>query len=364
MTEASSSSLRRVELVLGDRAEVAEHVREVDAERARVGAHALLLGEHGRVVLGLLEDPQRDPLLHVGGDRDGLVRRAVPAGAGDAALVAAGDQPGLDLPWSAATTARATRATQLVARAVVELAEQRAVERDHPGGAVGDQRAAHGVDDQAARAAARRSRAPTARPPGPGSLAADDLEVVEPGEEGREQREHQRLDDDQPQPPASSSWVEPSRRRRDACRGRLESGRGRRITTGSTNGVSSTSQSTATAITCSSPPMPTSRSPSSSPLSAKTEVPRKDDAATVATTTPALGRRSWRTRPATYPTRTRASAQRPATWSAGGARSSSDAADEAEGIANCGPRVSAGADDDEQGEVGHDAVPRRRAGRR
>ena len=56
--------------------------------------------------------------------------------------------------------------------------------------------------------------------------------------------------------------------------------------------------------------MPSEVSPTTIPLSAKTDVPTKEDAATVATTVVAFGRPSWRTRPATYPTRTRASAQR------------------------------------------------------
>ena len=82
-----------VELVLGDRAEVAEQVRGVDAVRLGVGAHRLLGGHHGGVVLGLLEDPQRDLLLDVGGDRDRLVGRAVPARAADTAGVTAVQQP-------------------------------------------------------------------------------------------------------------------------------------------------------------------------------------------------------------------------------------------------------------------------------
>ena len=222
--------LRRIELVLGDRAEVAEHVREVDAVGARVGADALLLGEHGGVVLGLLEDLQRDPLLHVGGDRDRLEGRAVPAGAGDAPLVTAGDQPGLDLLGRQRHGAR-DPGDQLVAGAVVELVEHRAVQRDHPRAAVGDQRAAHRVDDQAAGRLlddlAHRLRRRLRLVVG----AADDLQVVEPHEQGREQREDERLDDHEPQPPgraprlggrAGSSPITPAPR---PC-GRARSGRG------------------------------------------------------------------------------------------------------------------------------------------
>ena len=93
MTDVSPSRCASSYSSDGDRAEVAEHVGQVDPERPRVGAHALLLGEHRRVVLGLLEDPQRHGLADVGGDRHRLVRRAVPAQPEHAAVVAAGDQP-------------------------------------------------------------------------------------------------------------------------------------------------------------------------------------------------------------------------------------------------------------------------------
>ena len=72
--------VRLVELALGDRAEIAEHVRPVDAVRRGVGAHALLLRQHPGVVLGLLQHLDRDLLLHVASHRDRLVGRAVPAG--------------------------------------------------------------------------------------------------------------------------------------------------------------------------------------------------------------------------------------------------------------------------------------------
>src|SRR4029453_4179003 len=66
-------------------------------------------------------------------------------------------------------------------------------------------------------------------------------------------------------------------------------------------------------------------------------VPTNDDAATVTITAVAVGRTSWRTRPATYPTITSASAQRPATWSAGGARSRRTPATNARTAGNGGP---------------------------
>ena len=70
-----------VELLDGDRAEVAEHVRGVDAVRRGVGADALRLDQHRREVLALLHDRDRDLLTDVLGDRHRLVGRAVPAGA-------------------------------------------------------------------------------------------------------------------------------------------------------------------------------------------------------------------------------------------------------------------------------------------
>ena len=56
------SSLAWSSSSVGDRAEVAEQVRGVDAVRRRVGAHVLRLGEHRREVLALLHDRDRDLL--------------------------------------------------------------------------------------------------------------------------------------------------------------------------------------------------------------------------------------------------------------------------------------------------------------
>ena len=202
MTEASPASLRHVVLVGGDRAEVAQHVGQVDPERPRVAAHALLLGQHGRVVLGLLEDPQGDGLADVGGDGHGLVRRPVPA---DADLAARRHRT---TPASGGSAAGCIvehvrpAAYHDLGAVLAELAEQGAVDADDPRRAVGHERAALVVDDQAALGldddVAQRLRGSA----GVVGLAADDLEVVEPGEQGGEQREHQDLDDEHPQPAA------------------------------------------------------------------------------------------------------------------------------------------------------------------
>ncbi len=200
-----------VVLVLGDRAEVAEHVREVDAERARVGADVLLLGEHARVVLGLLEHAQCDVLRDVGGDRHRLVGRAVPADVADAAGVAARDEAGLDVLGGGVDDHR-DPADQLGALVLLELAEQGAVDRDHPGRAVGDERAALAVDDEAALRLHDDVADRLVGGLGLVGLAADDLEVVEPHEERREQGEDERLHDDEPQPaPAGPVGVRCSR---------------------------------------------------------------------------------------------------------------------------------------------------------
>src|SRR6478735_748621 len=328
-----------VELVLGDRAEVAQHVREVDAVRRRVGAHALLLGDDAREVLGLLEDPQGDGLLHVGRDRDGLVGRAVPAHAGLGALVPAGDQVAPD-PGGRDADHVGDPPDQHGLLVVGELVDDVAVDRDHPGRAVGDQRPTHVVDDQAALRLHDDLAHGLRGGLGVVLVALGDLEVVQPREQGREQRERQHLDADEAEP----SGARPLTRVVGGHQARDRSGSSRRnisITGGSTNGVSTTSQTTLRITVCSRSGMPRAGSLRMSPVSAKTEVPTNDDAATVATTVPAVGRPSRRTRPATYPTTARASAQRPATWSAGGARSRARPAAKPRTAANCGPRVSA-----------------------
>ncbi len=187
-----------LELTGGDRAEVAEHVSAVDAVRRGVGAHAVLLGQHAGVLLSLLQQLDRDPLRDVAGHRDRLVGRAVPAGAADRAGLAAEDHPVLDrldrLPHDAGELAHGG-----VADRAVELAEQGAVDGDHPAAAVGHQRAAHVVDDQATGGL---DDDVADRLVGGGGLVAvtvEDLHVPQAREEGEEQREHQCLDHEEAQ---------------------------------------------------------------------------------------------------------------------------------------------------------------------
>ena len=105
--------------------------------------------------------------------------------------------------------------------------------------------------------------------------------------------------------------------------------------------------------------MPTSRSPSTSPLSAKTEVPRNDDAATVATTTAAGARAHVLADPAgDVPDQQQR--QRPAAGDVVGRRGEveQDPGRRSRGrLANCGPRVSAAPTTTSRHEVGDDAVP-------
>jgi hypothetical protein len=74
--------LRLLDLLVGDRREVAEDLGGVGLARARVAAHGLGLGGDAGEVLGALAD--LEGLLGGGlvGDGDGLVGRAVPAGLG------------------------------------------------------------------------------------------------------------------------------------------------------------------------------------------------------------------------------------------------------------------------------------------
>ena len=191
----------RVVLLLGDGAEVAEHVGEVDAERLGVGADALLLGDHRGVVLRLLEDPQGDPLGHVACDRHGLEGRPVPAHARDAALLAAGDELLAD-PARRAVDGVGEPLDELVLLGGREALEQGAVDGDDPRHPVGDQRPALGVDDQAALGLDHDLAHRLVGGLRGVGVAADDLEVVEAHEERREEAEDQCLDDQQPQPAA------------------------------------------------------------------------------------------------------------------------------------------------------------------
>ena len=110
----------------------------IDAVGVRIGTDGLLLREHARVVLGLLEDRERDLLLDVGGHGDGLVLGAVPVGQLLLDLLLAHVDDGPD------------PVQQRGAVGLVQLVEHGPVDADHPGGAVGHQRDALVVDDQPA----------------------------------------------------------------------------------------------------------------------------------------------------------------------------------------------------------------------
>ena len=193
--------LRLVVLLAGDRAEVAEQVRGVDAVRRRVGAQALLLGGHAREVLGLLEHPQRHRLGHVDRDRHRLERRPVPAVPLHGLVVAARREQPVD-PRHRHVGHPRDAVQQRALLVVRQLGQGAAVDRDHPRGAVRDQRPALVVDDQPALRLdddlADRLRGGL----GGVLVTADDLQVVEPDQQRREQREHQRLDHHQPEPAA------------------------------------------------------------------------------------------------------------------------------------------------------------------
>ena len=303
----------------------------------RVGAHALLLGEHRRVVLGLLEDPQGDA---AGARR----RRSAPAGRASRSSRSPRTLPGSpqslsrarDPSGPAARPPRATRSSSR-SRSVLGQSGRARCGRSRSPRRCGWRPAGGPWRRRSGRArAARRSRAPTATRPAPGSLAAaDDLEVVEPDEQGGEQREHERLDHDQAQPAALGPTLGGARTgvrirprpgpARAAAPAPASAGAARAGVSGDVPDDADQRPPGAARGT------PTPRSPSSS--AAEREDRRADERATPRpchSSDRRSGGASWRTRPATYPTTTRASAQRPATWSAGGARSSGQAGDEAE----------------------------------
>ena len=183
-------ALGPLELTGRDRAEIADDVGEVHAVRPRVGALALLLGDDGRVVLRLLQDPQGDGLPDVGGHRHRLVGRAVPGG-----------QRVLDLPPRGGDRV-CEPAQRHGALAVGQPGQQGAVDGDLPGGAVGHQRPALVVDDEPALRLDHHLTQRLGRRRLPVGVARDDLEVVKPREQGGEEREDEHADDDQAQPRA------------------------------------------------------------------------------------------------------------------------------------------------------------------
>ncbi len=344
LTELVAVVLGGVELVLGDRAEVAEQVGGVDAEGLRVGAHALLVDDDAREVLGLLAHPLGAVLAEV-------LARPAPAGTATRSSTRRARQPSspqvtsfFSMRFGVTVDRPGRRGAAGSLRCLGgQLAEHGAVERDDPGQPVGDERAALVVDDQAAG----RLHDDLAHRLGGGAalvlVAADDLEVVEPDEERREQREHQGLDHDQAQRAAAAA-VGP-RLAGAAVIGRelrrLEAGQRPCRRRAATNAASARSQTTPTSTTSSRSGTPLAGSCEQQPGEREdrgAEEGAGRDRGEGRRPTPAGA--SWRTRPATYPTTSRASAQRPATWSAGGARSSSSPAPKPSTMPKWAPRAS------------------------
>ncbi len=243
--------LRLVELLLGDRAQVAQQVGGVDAVRRGIGAHGLLLDEHRREVLALLHDRDRDLLPDVLGHRHRLVGRPVPAGARLRAALTA-QQGALADRLGRASDRAGQPPQQRVLLPLGHLGQHGAVDADHPGSAAGHQRTSHVVDDQSARRLHDELAHRLLGRLRLVGLAAEHLEIPQPGEEGDEQREHQGLDHDQsqatfgqaarPHPTGPGGPATPrvgSGHQKASWCGWMR--RNSRITGGSTNGVSRTS---------------------------------------------------------------------------------------------------------------------------
>ncbi len=135
---------------------------------------------------------------------------------------------------------------QTILLVLVQLVQQRAVDGDRPGVAVGDQWAAHRVHDQAAGRLHDELADRLLRGLCLVGLAAEDLEVPQPAEQGEEQREHQGLHHHQAEP-APALAGRPDQAGPGATRGHqyaTSCGRIRRnsrISSGSTKGVTRTS---------------------------------------------------------------------------------------------------------------------------
>ena len=219
--------------------------------------------------------------------------------------------------------------------------------------------------------AARRSRAPTAWRPAPGRPRRRRPGGTRAGRRASTNSEkHQRLDDHQPQPALGRAGVRSRGAGRSSCEPsvrdpvRLRAGGTAASRSGSTKGVSSTSQHDGDQDHLEQARRP--RAPgrrSSMPLSAKTEVPTNEQAATVTTAATAdgrrrpggPGRRGSRRRPGPAPSgrrrgrpAARGRARRPAT-------KPSTARTPGRGPARRATTTS-------RHEVGHDAVRRTRCG--
>src|SRR5690606_19923216 len=246
----------------------------------------------------------RDAVPDVLGDRDGLERGAVPAGAGDRSPL--GAQAGTGHHVVVGGPHRAGHpAQQALALLDLQLAQQRAVDGDDPRGAVGDQRAALRVDDQTAGRLDDQLAHGLLGGRGLVGLAGEDLEIPQPPEQGEEQAQHERLHHDEPHPAAPGGvrgrWCAARQGLAADAHQATRVASSRRSTasaSGSTTGVTSTSYPTDTGTTFSTAATVTPPSPRTSPVSANTEVPTNEQAATVTTAATADEPASLRTRPA------------------------------------------------------------------
>jgi hypothetical protein len=190
--------LLRRELLVGDRTEVPDEVCGVGVLGARVLAHRLDAGHDAGIILGALHDAQRDGGVDVLGDRDRLVRRAVPAhrrllGALGAAQLHGGEDVGVLHVEGLGQTLEDGLAV------VVLPAEDGAVDRHDDAGAVLHERAAGGVEDQAAVGRGDDVADAVLGRGGLVLVAGDDLQVVEAPEQRDHEREDEDLQHDQPQ---------------------------------------------------------------------------------------------------------------------------------------------------------------------
>ncbi len=182
-----------LDLLVGDRREVAEDLRGVRALRRGVAAHGGRLGAHAGEVLGALADLER--LLRGGlvGDGDGLVGRAVPAGLGRLGVA----QPHLVGDVLHRHVQQLGEVGEHRLAVVRQPAQLGTVDGDHePGLVVGDGHAAR-VEDGAAHRGLHHLLHVVARRLGRELVALPDLEIPQAPAEREQQREHQYLDDDE-----------------------------------------------------------------------------------------------------------------------------------------------------------------------
>ena len=197
------------QLLVGDRAEIAELVSGVGAERLRILTHGRELCRNPGEVLATFHDLQRHLGVGLVGHRDRLVGRAVEASRRRRGSRAAA-QPSLVPHLLEGLVDDLGDLGDQRAPAVV-LAQQRCAADGHDQRrAVAGERAAASVQDHAARGRgddlARRVLGGRAAIVG----AGEHLEIPQPPGQRDEQREHEHLHHDQPQPRALAIIAAPS----------------------------------------------------------------------------------------------------------------------------------------------------------